>query len=332
MHSRAFTHDPRIPGFALGFYEKSSHGLRIIGHGGDTQWFHTDMAIMPEENIGVFVSYNTQTGGELSFGPFLSQFLDHYYPTPAAAATPPADAEAQAKKVAGEYEFNRKSYTTFQKALGLSGSIKVSAGDSGRVILNSPLGNSHLVPVGPMLYRDELGGDLVAFKQDASGHVNYGFMGNIPMMVLERVPWYASPKLHWVVLGLGIVVFLATILAAVGRFVRRRFGNTRPEDLLPGRWLLVTLALLNLVFLIAVVTIIGSSGGLLEGPLTGLKVALALPLLGILLAVGACIVALGHWRQRIGTRAARFRYTATIVVALLFAWSLSQWNLLGWRM
>jgi len=62
LHSRAFTHDPRIPGFALGFYEKSSHGLRIIGHGGDTQWFHTDMAIMPEENIGVFVSYNTQTG------------------------------------------------------------------------------------------------------------------------------------------------------------------------------------------------------------------------------------------------------------------------------
>jgi hypothetical protein len=332
MHSRAFTHDPRIPGFALGFYEKSSHGLRIIGHGGDTQWFHTDMAIIPEQNIGVFVSYNTQTGGELSFGPFLTQFLDHYYPTPVAAATPPADAEAQAKKVAGEYEFNRKSYTTFQKALGLSGSIKVSAGDSGRVILNSPLGNSHLVPVGPMLYRDELGGDLVAFKQDASGHVNYGFMGNIPMMVLERVPWYASPKLHWVVLGLGIVVFLATILAAVGRFVRRRFGNTRPEDLLPGRWLLVTLALLNLIFLIAVATIIGSSGGLLEGPLTGLKVALALPLLGILLAVGAGFVALGHWRQRIGTPAARFRYTATIVVALVFAWSLSQWNLLGWRM
>jgi CubicO group peptidase (beta-lactamase class C family) len=82
MHTRAFGHDPRLPGFALGFYEKSSHGVRIIGHGGDTQWFHTDLALIPDEKLGVFVSYNTSTGGELSFSPFLTQFLDHYYATP----------------------------------------------------------------------------------------------------------------------------------------------------------------------------------------------------------------------------------------------------------
>ena len=77
MHARAFAHDARLPGYALGFYEKSSHDLRIIGHGGDTQYFHTDLALMPSEKLGVFVSYNTTTGGQLSFGPFLTQFLDH---------------------------------------------------------------------------------------------------------------------------------------------------------------------------------------------------------------------------------------------------------------
>ena len=69
MHTPTFTHDPRIPGFALGFYQKSSHGLEIIGHGGDTGWFHSDLALIPSERVGVFVSYNTNTGGELSFGP-----------------------------------------------------------------------------------------------------------------------------------------------------------------------------------------------------------------------------------------------------------------------
>src|SRR5438045_3212809 len=111
MHSRAFSHDPRLPGFALGFYEKSSHGLRIIGHGGDTQWFHTDLALVPDEKLGVFVSYNTSTGGELSFGPFLAEFLDHYYTTPATTVALPADAAKEAARVAGEYEFNRRSYT-----------------------------------------------------------------------------------------------------------------------------------------------------------------------------------------------------------------------------
>ncbi len=62
MHARAFGHDPRLPGFALGFYEKTSHGVRIIGHGGDTQWFHTDLELIPEDKLGVFVSYNTSTG------------------------------------------------------------------------------------------------------------------------------------------------------------------------------------------------------------------------------------------------------------------------------
>src|SRR4029079_6409660 len=120
MHARAFTHDPRLPGFALGFYEKTSHGLRIIGHGGDTQFFHTDLALVPDEKLGVFVSYNTVTGGELSFGPFLTQFIDHDCPTPSPPVAPSASAGKEAQRVAGEYEFNRRSYTTFQKAIGLA--------------------------------------------------------------------------------------------------------------------------------------------------------------------------------------------------------------------
>ena len=332
MHARAFTHDPRLPGFALGFYEKSSHGLEIIGHGGDTRWFHSDLALIPSERLGVFVSYNTSTGGELSFGPFLRQFLDHYYPVEATTPTSVADAVEQAKRVAGEYEFNRRSYTTFQRALGLAGPVRVTAGDSGKVIISSPLGDSHLVPVGPLLYRDAMRDELVAFKAGPDGKVQYGFLGVAPMMALERVSWYASPKLHWVVLGLGVLVFIGTIVAAVRRFARRRFGTPRPEDPLPGRALVTVPALLNIAFLVTVGVVIGSSGGLLEGPLTGLKIALALPIIGALVAIGAAVVSARQWRTGAGTRGARLRYSSAVVVTLLFVWSLSQWNLLGWRM
>jgi CubicO group peptidase (beta-lactamase class C family) len=332
MHTRAFTHDARLPGFALGFYEKSSHGLEIIGHGGDTGWFHSDLALIPSEGIGVFVSYNTNTGGELSFGPFLRQFLDHYYPVAPIQAATVANAVDQAKRVAGEYQFNRRSYTTFQAALGLAGSISVTPTDSGRVMLHSPLGDAQLVPVGPQLYRDAMKDELVSFKAEPNGDVNYGFLGAAPMMVLERVSWYRSPKLHWVVLGLAIVVFIATIIAAGRRVLRQRYGTPRPDDPLPGRALVVTAALVNVVFLVALTVVLGSSGGLLEGPLTGLKIAFALPVIGALLAVGAAVMSARQWRSGAGTRGARLRYSSVVVLALLFAWSLSQWNLLGWRM
>ena len=332
MHARAFGHDPRIPGFALGFYEKSSHGLRIIGHGGDTKWFHSDLALVPEEKLGVFVSYNTATGGELSFGPFLTQFLDHYYPAPPPVAALPADAKQEAKRIAGEYEFNRKSYTTFQKAIGLAGDIRIAATDSGKLVVHSALGDSRLVPVGPLLYRDELGGDLFAFQADSKGRIARGFMGEAPMMTMERVPFSQSVMLHWILLGLGVLVFVGVVLAAMGRFVRRRFGEARLDDALPGRWLLVTLALLELVFLVSVIVIVGSGGGLLEGPLTGLKIALLLPVLATLCTLAAVYMAARHWRLRAGTTAARLRYSGAVAVALLFTWSLAQWNLLGWHM
>ncbi len=332
MHARAFGHDPRLPGFALGFYEQSSHGLRLIGHGGDLNWFHTDLALIPSERVGVFVSYNTNTGGVLSFGPFLTQFLDHYYPVPPAVVAMPADAVQQAERVAGNYAFNRRSYTTFQKAFGLMGDVRVTAADSGRIFLHSALGDMRLVPVGPLLYREDLGDNLVSFQADGAGPARYGFLGIAPMMVLERVPWWASTRVHWAVLGLSVAVFVGTVAAALRRAVRRRVSDPLRADALPGRWLLVTVAVLNILFLAVVGAVLGASGGILEGPLTGLRIAFALPVLGAVFALGAAVVSARQWRTHLGTLGARLRYSTTVAVALLFAWSLNSWNLLGWRL
>ena len=55
----------------------------------------------------------------------------------------------------------------------------------------------------------------------------------------------------------------------------------------------------------------------------------AIPLIG---ALGAAVVSARQWRTGAGTRGARLRYSSAVVITLLFVWSLSQWNLLGWRM
>jgi hypothetical protein len=243
-----------------------------------------------------------------------------------------ADATTQAQRVQGEYEFNRRSYTTFQKAIGLAGDIRIKA-DSGRLVMHSPLGDSRLVPVGPLLYREELGDALVAFQADSGGRIVRGFFGPAPMMTMERVPAGRSVMLHWVILGLGALVFVGMVLAAIGRVLRRRFGEARRGDVLPGRWLLVTASALQVVFMIAVVAIASASGGgLLNGPLTSLKVALALPVIGAICVIGAVYFASQQWRRGAGTLAARLRFSAATFVAIAYTWSLMQWNLLGWRM
>jgi hypothetical protein len=64
----------------------------------------------------------------------------------------------------------------------------------------------------------------------------------------------------------------------------------------------------------------------------GLKVALALPVIGTVLVLGAVYYASRQWRIGAGTTAARLRFSSATFVALLFTWSLLQWNLLGWQM
>ncbi len=332
MHEHTFGHDPRLAGWALGFYEVSSHGLRLIGHGGDTQWFHSNLMLIPSENTGVFVSYNTDRGGQLSFGPFLEAFLDHYYPTSTPEPAFPDDAVAQAARVAGNYRANRMSYTTWQKAAALAGGTRVRADEDGALLVGSGDGMDRYVPVGPMLYREALGHAMIAFQADSSGQVEHLFMSNVPMMAFAKVPWYGSSRLHLFVLGVATVVFVGVIVAAARRLYRRMFGDPLPGDAAPGRALLVGLALANIIFVAVLAVLASNVEALLLGSGTALKITLFFPVLGELFTIAALVVAMQQWRKGIGTKGFRIRYDIVVVLALLFIWSLDYWNLLGWKM
>ncbi len=338
MHSRAFTHDPRLNGFCLGFYEKSAHGVRIVGHGGDTQWFHTDLALFPEEQLGVFVSFNTATGATLSFGPFLTAFLDHYYPV-ALPVAPPVVAPAATKaedleRFKGSYLFNRMSSTTFQKALGLAAPIPIRVGPESTLILSSPFGELQLVQLEPLLWQEVHGGPRVAFRADDSGRISHAFLDIAPMMTLERWGGLRSPNLHRAILGGGLVLFVAFLIAALARFLRQRRGEGMPvaPPLRSGRRFMGLAALCFLLFVAAVAALASKPELLLSDAPIFLQAALVLPILGGLFVLGAGWHALRVWSQSAGRAWERVRFTATVAIGLAFVWSLQFWNLLGWRM
>jgi len=66
MHQRQPGWPASMDAMALGFYEESRNGQRIIGHGGDTQWFHSDLHLLLDANVGFFVSYNSAGKDEVS--------------------------------------------------------------------------------------------------------------------------------------------------------------------------------------------------------------------------------------------------------------------------
>jgi len=340
MMARRFHHDPRLPGYGLGFYEMDSHGVRIVGHGGDTGWFHTHLALFPEHDLGFFVSYNTSTGAQVSFAPVLLTFLDQYFPVPPPEAGSPDP--GLLSTLAGSYRFNRTSETTFQKVAGLALTASVRAGE-GALEVTTPIGRMRMVEVDSLLFQEERGTVRMAFRTDEAGRPTHAFLSLTPMMALERVPWHGLPALHLPILGGGMLLFLAMLVAGVVGWVRRRVRGrvreweeprTEPRALVVGRRSLLLTAAANVAFVatVAILFAVLDLWGFFTTPMTGFAVALTLPVLGAVAAVAAAVAVAVLWRRREGSAWLRIRYSLAVVVALLFVWSQAYWNLLGWRL
>jgi len=337
MQTRQFGHDPRVNGFALGFYEQSSHGLRLVGHGGDTQWFHTDLWLIPSEQVGVFVSTNSVGGGAVSFYPFLEAFLDHYYPVaPVARPEPPQDFAEQAGRYEGTYVLNRRAFTNFEKVLTLmGGEVEVSAGDPGELVVGTPFGTARVFQTERGLFRESEGSMDVVFEEDDAGQVTRLFLGPVPMMVGEKVSFGQRPAVHRFVLGVSLVILgLTIVLMPIRYLVQRSVDGVAP---LRGRergwrWLALAVALLDLGFIVALASVGSDPSSVIEGRSGPIKAVLVLPMLSVLLTLVLAATAVVAWRARLWGRWGRVYYTIVAMASVAFILELSYWNLLGWRM
>ncbi|MBM0278541.1 serine hydrolase domain-containing protein, partial [Micromonospora tarensis] len=75
------------PRMTLGFFEENRNGHRILGHGGDTNYFHSHLQIYPDDRAGIFLSLNSTGSGALDSHDLrqsvVNGFADRYFPAPA---------------------------------------------------------------------------------------------------------------------------------------------------------------------------------------------------------------------------------------------------------
>ncbi|MBV9331387.1 MAG: beta-lactamase family protein, partial [Alphaproteobacteria bacterium] len=118
MHAPAFQPVPPLPPMALGFWHDDANGHSIVSHDGDLQYFHSELHLILDQNVGLFASLNSAGRNEMPFRGtrelLFNGFMDRYFPGPAlASARPLASAAADARKVAGFYKSSRRSETNF---------------------------------------------------------------------------------------------------------------------------------------------------------------------------------------------------------------------------
>ncbi len=232
MQTQQFTNDARVPGgMAYGFEVHDRNGQRLLLHPGGTADFYSLLALLPEQQVGVFVAYNSFGGaaGFLSY-PFLQAFLDHSFPAPTELRqSAPAGFAQRISQISGTYWGTDRSDTTWEKLLdSFLWAMRVSDAGNGRLAISwllGPLAPSLLGPpvtfveVAPWVFHQVDGPETVVFRPDKSGMLM--MRSSYPVMAFTKVAWYATPTFQLVLLVVCVLLFLSALLLWPLGFVRR---------------------------------------------------------------------------------------------------------------
>ena len=237
MQSRQHELHADLHAMGLGFMEYTRNGYTMWGHGGDTLLFHSDLFLIPEARVGLFVSYNS--GGNRpgsGRGELQRAFLGRYFPeAPDIAPPPPSDETiARGREVSGVYEVSRRSEMSWLRVAALLGQVAVTSSDRGVLTIENAKNvrgrSKRWREVAPYSYREIDGPDAVAFSRNEDGTIRE-MLPNAPIYVSQRVSGLRSKTMLLPLVG-GSLAFIALtlLLWPVAAIVRKRYGRTIATD------------------------------------------------------------------------------------------------------
>ena len=232
MHDFELNSLPPLHGMALGFYRDDVNGRRVIAHGGDTVYMHSNLDLFIDDGVGIFISMNSDgKAGSPRWlrEALLARFADRYFPAELEGS--PIDAETareHAAMLAGTYASSRGFATNFMSLLDLVGQEKVGVDENGGILVGSAANAAgqprKWVEVAPFVWRDRDSGMRLAAKVEDGKVSEWRFDTISAIMTFHRVPWYKDTA--WLLPaflgGLGVVL-LSAVAWPAGAIARRRY-------------------------------------------------------------------------------------------------------------
>src|SRR6266700_515730 len=340
MHSRQFGLVPAMNGMCLGFYEESRNGHRIIGHGGDTIYFHSDLHLVLDSGVGFFVSYNS--GGKHEISPrtaLWEHFLDRYFPYTVPDVQKLASAQADAHSVAGPYLTSRRSEGSFLKVAAVDDNVEVTPDADGTIKVEPFKDFSGEIKkwreIAPLVYRAVDGQDLLAFRRDEHGQMQ--LIPNFPAAVYQRVSLFASSDFNQtLILGLLTIMALTLLFWPAAAAVRSHYHQRLDLDPRHKRlrfWVRVVCAV-DIFFLVTFYLVLTHEGAGTFSPKLDLKLQ-AIQCVGVAGVLGTVLVLLAclrSWKDNNFGWWAKVWNLFVLLACLAFVWFSFHWNLLNFNM
>lgn len=228
MWTRAFNDRPNGADVAHGFQDRPYRGLRLIGHGGGTAAFLTNMVMVPELNLGIFLSQNSaESASPISQLPEL--ILDHIRGDTFQPFLFEESNDNELEELAGTYLNNRRVFSTFAAVLGLPSAVSLMPVSDNALVL-SGMGESTYYQAWEGrddLFEDAAGQRLSVIRDDR-GNVTALADGS-GVHTMERVVFANNPNTFFGSFGIVLLLTLTTLLG-----IWRRFGHSEHQGVSSG--------------------------------------------------------------------------------------------------
>jgi CubicO group peptidase (beta-lactamase class C family) len=334
MRTPLYRPAPDAPGWNYGFLDLPlPGGRRGFGHDGATLAFHSNMVLVPELGLGVFISTNTDTGYKLAQR-FPEQIVDRFY-TPRFEAPPAGSRELvqQADTYEGVYLTTRRAYGGMEGfVMSLIGFAEVTVTPAG-YLRTSESGSSRLwAATGkPGVFRSLDGPQTLVFNVEDGAATR--FIASSGAAAYERRGDLGGPRLLALLAGMTVVASLAVLIGLAFRSARD-FRQTTVQA--RASLIQTTQAVLWLIVLATFGAWAGGAGDpadvVYNWPGPWLVLASACALLAALLTAVTVVMLPIIWRggRRVDswTPGRKLRFTLTVLIFTAFSLDLGYWGAL----
>ncbi|MBK5113916.1 MAG: beta-lactamase family protein [Candidatus Heimdallarchaeota archaeon] len=351
MFNKQFEPHEDLPGVGFGLYQFYPNNVNVWGHGGDTIFFHSNMCLFPEEDLGFFISFNSYNG-VYAKSEFLSAFIDTFYPYSSSPPTPMDDYDKGLNQFTGYYYTARRYYSDKDITDYLTEEVVFTwtPFDYIDTVLEITKNNSYLslaeldfVQVEPDYFREATGEyDLeMAFVRDANGEVSYLYTNFMTTLVASEKMhpfYYESGPVLAVLIVVGSAYFLSLLWWVIEAIIdSRKKKNGKPFLQHLSKGLIAGVLILNAI-LIGIYYPMSNTKVLLDtDTISDLGGLIALPIIVIVLIAVMIALSVFSWigignveRKPYGKLWERIHYLILIALSAVFIFAFAYWHFLGY--
>jgi CubicO group peptidase (beta-lactamase class C family) len=337
--NRQFTSHPLLMGYTLGMEEQHINGYRGVGKGGSFTGFISEFVVFPDQQLGLFVTTNTQTDNFLEV--FGKELLRKVLPPRSAKVIPAIQIDLN--EFAGTYRSERYNHHTVEDLLSLyQGKFELTVSPEGDLVTYHNGATQHYQAIDSLIFQNtKITDEYLVFKRGPLGNISrlyrdVNLAGFYVPVSLSPVAWYDDPVLinEYYFLILAFIVTLIAIPIFRGWVLLRR--RWKPDYWKRG---LVPAVYLYPAFVVMIMYIIQVIGGFfyfirnLNNFYFGVpdsfrlvqQITYSFPLLLIILVV----MAFRLWKNHEGVLAFRIYYSLVTISALIHFAFLYRWHFIG---